>query len=542
LFRGAVRRTSRKFTACPAIWKFWPTVALVQNEEAMESSAHTIGITEPKPGNGEESVIGWERVLRRLRHECGESVYNSWFGRLELDDVVGTIAICSVPTKFLKSWIESHFAKQLEQCVKAEFAHVTRIVLNLRSAGRANSASDGADARLEPAGESAQSPARPQPASPGRSEPVKSGPSGRFLEREDATAPRFDTGMLEGSPLDGRFTFDTFLVGQSNQLAYAAAQRVAVPPSQQALPYNPLYVHAGVGMGKTHLLHAVAQQCIAHRLRVVYLTAERFMYGFVSALKAQSTIAYKEWLRTIDLLIIDDLQFLQGKTLQHEFGHTLNALIDSGRQIVIAADRPPADLETIDERIRSRLSGGLCIEMTSFDEALRRKVVYARVEAAQKLHPGIDVPDSVIQYVANAIQTNGRDLEGAVNRLIAHATLTGARLNVQSAEVAISDLVRSKEPRRVKIDDILKLVSSHYNVSRPDILSSRRTAVVVKPRQVAMYLSKVLTLRSLPEIGRRFGGRDHTTVLHAVRKIDALSAKDAAFRDELELLKRMLTE
>lgn len=492
------------------------------------------------PSSDKDVSASWARVMQRLRHECGESVFSSWFGRLEFDRLIDDTVVCTVPTKFLKSWIESHFAKQLANCVKSEFSTVARVTVNMRSAiiNQNKSASatkgNGFDHRSEFPKETGQI--------NGESRPNAHAVPARQAVGATASS-QGDVHVLGGSPLDQRFTFETFLVGPSNQLAHAAAQRVAVgSSSERGLPYNPLFIHAGVGMGKTHLLQASAQRCLSLRRRVVYLTAEKFMYGFVAALKAQSTIAYKEWLRAIDLLIIDDLQFLHGKALQHEFGHTLNALIDAGRQIVIAADRPPADLEGLDERIRSRLSGGLCIEMDSFDEPLRLKVVEARMAAALQAHPGIEVPHAVMQYVANTIQTNGRDLEGAVNRLVAHATLTNTRLTVQNAEIAICDLIRTKEPKRVKIDDILKLVSSHYNVSRQDILSSRRTAVVVKPRQIAMYLSKVLTLRSLPEIGRRFGGRDHTTVLHAVRKIDGLAGKDQSLKDEIELLKRMLSE
>jgi chromosomal replication initiator protein len=276
--------------------------------------------------------------------------------------------------------------------------------------------------------------------------------------------------------------------------------------------------------------------------RTIYLTAEKFMYGFVSALRAHAAIAYKERLRSIDKLIIDDVQFLRGKSIPQEFCHTLNALIDAGKQVVIAADRPPSELDSLDDRMRSRLSGGLCVEMKCFDEPLRIKVVEARVAAARALQPSFEAPSAVVRYIASVIQTNGRDLDGAVNRLVAHATLSGAPLTVETAEMAIRDLVRVREPRRVKIEDIQKLVANHYNISRPDILSSRRTATVVRPRQIAMYLSKVLTLRSLPEIGRRFGGRDHTTVLHAVRKIENLAKADSSLSEELELLKRMLTE
>jgi chromosomal replication initiator protein len=346
---------------------------------------------------------------------------------------------------------------------------------------------------------------------------------------------------LAGSPLDRRLTFETFQVGRSNQLAFTAAQRVTASGGNGPA-YCPLYVHSAVGLGKTHLLQAIAHSAARQGRSTIYLTAERFMYGFVSALQSQTAIAYKERLRAIDLLIFDDAQFLQGKTIQAEFGHALNALLDAGRDVIVAADRPPNDLEALDERVRSRLGMGLCVEIAALDESLRLKILEARFAAARALHPTFDLSSPVLGFVAHAIRSNGRDLEGAVNRLLAHSTLTGQPLTVDAAEVAIRDLIRTHEPKRVKIEDIQKLVANHYSVSRADILSSRRTAVVVKPRQVAMFLAKTLTMRSLPEIGRRFGGRDHTTVLHAVRKIEALSANDSSLRDEIELLKRMLQD
>lgn len=266
------------------------------------------------------------------------------------------------------------------------------------------------------------------------------------------------------------------------------------------------------------------------------------MYGFVSSLKSQSTIAFKESLRSIDILIIDDVQFLNGKVIQHEFGHVLNSLLDQGKQVVVAADRPPLDLESLDDRIRSRLTGGLCLELNALDEELRLAILRARVDASQKRQAGFVVPENVLRYVARTIDTNGRDLEGAVNRMLARVTLTGVAMTVESAELAIRDLVRTRDPKKVKIEDIQKLVANHYNVSRADLLSSRRTAAVVRPRQIAMFLSKILTPRSLPEIGRRFGGRDHTTVLHAVRKIEGLSSTDKSLAQDLEFLKRLLTE
>jgi chromosomal replication initiator protein len=307
--------------------------------------------------------------------------------------------------------------------------------------------------------------------------------------------------------------------------------------------FNPLYIHAGVGLGKTHLLHAITWSGNAGGERkVLYLTAEKFMYGFVSALKTQTALAFKEALRGIDVLVIDDLQFLTGKNLQAEFCHTLNALIDAGRQVVIAADRPPTELETLDDRVRSRLSAGLVVEMGPLGEELRQEILKSRICAARVHHAGFDVPEAVISFIAKSVTHNGRDLEGALNRLLAHSKLTGQPVTLEMAEREVRDLIRPQEPKRVKIEDIQRIVARQYNVSRGDLLSSRRTANVVRPRQVAMYLAKTLTLRSLPEIGRRFGGRDHTTVLHAVRKIEALVGNDTALADEIDVLKRQLQE
>ncbi len=489
----------------------------------------------------------WRRTMHRVRAELGEAIFNSWFARVELDHVANGTVFCSVPTKFLKSWIASQFMERILPVFAAEFAGVRNLSFSVRSTMRTPPRNEEHSNVLTVSGE----------AVPPRNTPFPNEQKGETPQRivpflgnnevnhktgfADLIATRFSD--IGGSSLDPRYTFDNFLVGYSNQLAHAAAMEIARGGnSSGGASFNPLFFHAAVGLGKTHLLQAIAHKATELRRRVVYLTAEKFMYGFVSSLKDHTTIAFKERLRTIDLLIIDDVQFLQGKSMQQEFSHTLNALFDAGRQVVVAADAPPADLENHDERLRSRLSGGLCIEIKSFDDDLRHKIVENRVSAARNAQPGFDVPAAVVSYVASAIQTNGRDIEGAVNRLVAHSTFSGARLTVETAEAAIRDLVRVKDPKRVKIDDILKLVAVHYNVTKPDLLSSRRTAIVVRPRQVAMYLAKILTLRSLPEIGRRFGGRDHTTVLHAVRKIERLSKEDNSLKDEIELLKRMLND
>ncbi len=494
----------------------------------------------PEPAGKMET---WDRVRRRLKSEVGEAVFGAWFAHIELVDAGPEVARLSVPTKFLKSWIQSHYNDRILAALRAEQPDIESLVIAVRTSSRQPARpADAPHASLATAGFSEA----PRPATSSRRDAEPTGVAAPFdgavLGFPARPGVVHDGDSMASSPLERRLTFATFLVGRSNQLAHAAAQRVAFSPPGETALYNPLYIHAAVGLGKTHLLHAIAHASAETGRRVIYLTAEKFMYRFVFALKAQTAITFKERLRGIDVLVIDDVQFLQGKSIQNEFCHTLNALIDSGKQIIVAADRPPGELESLDERVRSRLSGGLCVEMSSLDEPLRLKILEARVAAARAAQPGFEVSQAVVAYVARAIETNGRDLDGAVSRLLARATLTGVTLTVEMAEDAIRDLVRTREPRRVKIEDIQKLVANHYNVTKADILSSRRTATVVRPRQIAMYLSKVLTLRSLPEIGRRFGGRDHTTVLHAVRKIETLSHTDTPLSEELELLKRMLQE
>jgi chromosomal replication initiator protein len=473
----------------------------------------------------------WRRCCARLRAELGDDVFNSWFGRLALVSVGSGQARLSVPTKFLKSWIDTHYVGHISVALNAEFGPVVQILIFVRCS-----------APLEPAKNPPTECVPSAKAAPKSPEPGGDrGPAERRPASRPSAAPTFGD-ALTGSPLDKRLTFSTFQVGRSNELAFHAAKRVADHNRGGTPAFCPLYVHSAVGLGKTHLLQGVAHTATSQGRSVIYLTAERFMYGFVAALQAQTSIAFKERLRTIDLLIFDDAQFLQGKAIQAEFGHALNALLDAGREVIVAADRPPNDLESLDERVRSRLSVGLCVEIGVLDEPLRLKILEARVAAARMVEPHFEVSPTVLAFVARSIRSNGRDLEGAVNRLRAHCTPTSPPLTVETAEAAIRDLIRTHEPKRVKIEDIQKLVASHYSVSRADILSSRRTAAVVKPRQVAMFLAKMLTPRSLPEIGRRFGGRDHTTVLHAVRKIEALLQNDPTLRDTLELLKRMLQE
>ncbi|MBY0532511.1 MAG: chromosomal replication initiator protein DnaA [Xanthobacteraceae bacterium] len=471
----------------------------------------------------ETPAARWERIRKKLRAELGEETYMSWFASLQLVDCDGRLSRLSVPTRFLKSWIEEHHFQRLKDHWQTELPGIEKVELVVRTAVM----------RSQVAGEKAEGVAIANPE------------ADRFGKRGILRA----TGNVRadgpgGSPLDPRMTFTTFIVGKQNGLAHAAAKQIVeAGTNANGTPrFNPLYVHASVGLGKTHLLQAIAHAYDAQGKRAVYLTAEKFMYGFVAALKNQSAIAFKEALRGIDALIIDDLQFLQGRAVQQEFCHTLNALTDAGRQVVVAADRPPVELENLEDRVRSRLGGGLTVEVGPMDEELRLNILMARAALLKAEDARFDVPMPVLAHIASQVTQSGRDLEAAVTRLLHHSQFYKKAVTTELADEVIRDLVRPTDPRRIRVEDILRVVSKHYGVTRADLLSSRRTANVVRPRQIAMYLAKVLTLRSLPEIGRRFGGRDHTTVLHAVRKIEGLVQGDKALAEEIEVLKRMLME
>jgi chromosomal replication initiator protein len=466
----------------------------------------------------------WTRVKARLHAELGDDVFLSWFVRMELESVGGHAAYFSVPTRFLKNWLQSHYTDRILACWKAEDSAIQKIEMSVRSAVRAPPA-------VQP--QKSTEPVRYNSLGKlgGGGVPIAFGP---LSISHDA---------LGGSPLDPRLTFGNFVVGRSNTLVYAAGKQVAQAHRGDPVMFNPLYIHASVGLGKTHLLQAITWSGNngAER-RVLYLTAERFVYNFVSALRSETALAFKAALRGCDVLVIDDLQFVQGKASQAEFCHTINSLIDAGRQVVIAADRPPMDVGHLDDRMRSRLAGGLVVMMGPLGEEMRLDILKFGVLAARQHHASFDVPEAVLNYIAMSVTHSGRDLEGAINRLLANNKLTGQPVTMEMAEREVCDLIRPHEPKRFMIEDIQRIVAQHYSVSRTDMLSERRTVNVVRPRQMAMYLAKTLTLRSLPEIGRKFGGRDHTTVLHAVRKIEALVGSDAMLADEVEALKSQLQD
>ena len=342
------------------------------------------------------------------------------------------------------------------------------------------------------------------------------------------------TALEISAPLDPRYTFDNFVVGKPNEFAHAAAKRVAESTEMQ---FNPLFLYGGVGLGKTHLMHAIAWQIrqIDPNRTVIYMSAEKFMYRFIRALREQNTVDFKDQFRNVDVLMIDDVQFISGKdSTQEEFFHTFNALVDQGRQIVISADKSPSDLEGMEERLKSRLNCGLVADLHATTYELRLGILQTKAERMNA-----DVPPKVLEFLAHKITSNVRELEGALNRVAAHASLIGRDITLESAQDVLHDLIRAHD-RRVTIEEIQKRVAAHFNIRTSDMHSARRARSVARPRQVAMYLAKQLTSRSLPEIGRKFGGRDHTTVMHAVKKVDELRERDASFAEDVELLRRML--
>ena len=466
--------------------------------------------------------------------KIGTDVYNSWFGRLKLDSTSRNVARMSVPTAFLRSWINGHYIDVLLELWADEIPEIMQVEIVVRSAA-AKSPPPRPDQAKGPALAASRTSVQPVARAVFSPERGKQARASGYAEQNG-------NGKLIGSPIDSHYTFDNFIEGKSNRVSLAAA-RAAADQGANSARFNPLFIYASVGLGKTHLLQAIANGVLAGepKKRVVYLTAEYFMWRFASAIRDNNALMLKETLHDIDLLIIDDMQFLQGKKIQSEFCHLINTLLDSAKQVVVAADRPPHELESLDARVRSRLQGGVALEIGAPDYDMRLAMLKQRLENAKKDDLTLDICDEVLDHVAKNVSSSFRELEGAFNQLVFRHSFE-PDLSIERVDDILGHLVRVEDNRKIRIEDIQRAVSRHYNVSRTDMLSNRRTRVIVKPRQIAMYLAKMMTPRSLPEIGRRFGGRDHTTVLHAVRKVESMIADDGQLAKELELLKRLIEE
>ena len=485
----------------------------------------------------------WLGIQTRLRAELGEDLFNSWFARMEIEGLSADQMLVSVPTRFLKSWIENHYLQKLRAIAEAELASSLSLVIKVRGQVQVVAHTPrpmAVVAKLQPAANKSADKSGQQSAGFAESQFPVMGLRSPF----DATGN--PGGVIETTSVDNSQTFENFMVGAANQLAHAAAQRVAQAATGAPLSFNPLYIHAPTGLGKSHLLNAIAHKIkqTQPRRNVLMLTAERFMVGFIQALRQRDTLTFKDQFQNVDVLLIDDFQFLQGKSMQQEFCHAFNSLVDAKRQVVIAADVPPAQLDAIDLRMRSRMLGGLVIDIEAPDEELRRKIVEARHGLLMSRDPQQMVSPEVLDLIAHRIVGGGRELEGALNRVIAYQQFNNQPITLDLAGMVLRDAAQqgNQDPGRIKIDDILKVVGRHYNVAKADLLSPRRARTVVVPRQIGMYLAKKLTSRSLPEIGRRFGGRDHSTVLHAVRKIDDQIRTDENLAKDVALLIRLVEQ
>ncbi|WP_397541830.1 chromosomal replication initiator protein DnaA [Roseovarius salis] len=450
----------------------------------------------------------WGQLKQELLSKVGKHNYANWIEPLELSAARDGVVTFSVPTTFLGNYVSQNFGDLILYQVNTVAPEIRRVHFEVPSSG----------AKRTPAVRSNGAGAPARGAAPG--------------------VPDADS-QVPAAPLDDRFTFDRFVVGKPNELAHAAAKRVA---EGGPVTFNPLFLYGGVGLGKTHLMHAIAWELKVRRpdLNAVYLSAEQFMYRFVQALRDRRMMDFKQMFRSVDVLMVDDVQFIAGKdSTQEEFFHTFNALVDQNKQIVISGDRAPGEIENLEDRIKSRLQCGLVVDLHPTDYELRLGILQSKVDRFRMDYPDLQMTDGVLEFLAHRISTNVRVLEGALTRLYAFASLVGHEITLELAQDCLADILRASE-RKVSIEEIQRQVSEHYNIRLSDMIGPKRLRSFARPRQVAMYLCKQMTSRSLPEIGRRFGGRDHTTVMHGVKRIEELRQQDAQIAEDLEMLRRTL--
>ena len=442
----------------------------------------------------------WTKLKISLKKSIGENNFNNWLSPISFSYVDEDVAVFTVPTNFLGNYVSQNWGELITGQISSESDKINRIRFEV-------------DPDLNNFRET-------QPSLPAHIS----------IQKDNE---------LAGAQLDKRFTFDAFVVGKPNELAHAAARRVAEGGD---VSFNPLFLYGGVGLGKTHLMHAIAWELSNRRpdINVLYLSAEQFMYRFVQALRERKMMDFKQLFRSVDILMVDDVQFIAGKgSTQEEFFHTFNALVDQNKQIIISGDRAPGEIKDLEDRIKSRLQSGLVVDLHPTDYELRLGILQSKVERQKQQYPELSIDNNVLEFLALRISTNVRVLEGALTRLFAFASLIGRHITLEVAQDCLADVLRASE-RKITVEEIQRKVSEHYNIRLSDMIGPKRLRTYARPRQIAMFLSKQLTSRSLPEIGRRFGGRDHTTVMHGVRRIEELRAQDGQIAEDLEMLRRAL--
>lgn len=460
----------------------------------------------------------WDSIQTNLRHEIGDTAFQNWIEPLALKDCCDKQVVLSAPSRYVRDWVQAHYANNILRLCAQTTPGITHIDFEVEAK---NTMSD-----LTGNGKNRTDAKKAKPFSK-----ISKPASARSNSKNNSDVPDL---VKISANLDPRFTFDNFVIGKPNELAYAAARRVA---ESDGVSFNPLFLYGGVGLGKTHLMHAIAWSIRKRspERNVLYLSAEKFMYRFIKAIRYKDTMSFKEQFRSVDVLMIDDVQFISGKdSTQEEFFHTFNALVDQNRQIIVSADKSPSDLKGVEERLRSRLGWGLVADIHPTTYELRLGILESKAADLD-----VHVPKNVLEFLAHKITSNVRELEGALNRILAHADLVGRAIDMNTTQEVLRDLLRANN-RRITMDEIQQKVCDHYNLNLSDMSSKKRTRAIARPRQVAMYLSKQLTEKSLPDIGRAFGGRDHTTVIHACNRIEELMETNGALADDVDLLNRSL--
>ena len=452
--------------------------------------------------NLKNEILDWKMIQSEMKNKLGTDIYESWLKKIELVEEFNNYLLLSVPTRFIRDWITSRYLDQILQAIKGYKKEIIRIEFKI------------VDQSL-------------------KNESTKE--NFKIIEEKENISFIKDS-YLQYNRIDPNKRFENFITGSSNKLAYEASVKV----SENVSNYNPLYIYGGVGMGKTHLLNAIGFE-LKKSNKVMFISAERFMYQFVKSIKANDMVKFKDYFRNTDVLIIDDIQFMNGKeAMQEEFFHTFNALLDKGSQIIVSADRAPNKLSRIQERIKSRFSGGLVVDIQKPDYDLRIKIVEKKIEELSNLYPDqLKISKDIQNFISSEITASIRELVGAINRTVSFSRIYNKMPNLSEIKVVLKDLLNLPE-NKVTIDLIQTIVCKFFKISKNEMLSSRRSRYLVRPRQTAIYLTKILTSKSLPEIGREFSNRDHTTIIHSVKTIEKLKDKDPVMVDNINKLKNQI--
>ena len=447
--------------------------------------------------------LDWSLVQAEIKNKLGLDIYESWLKKINFVEEFNNYILLSVPTRFIRDWITSRYLDQILQTIKGYKKEIIRIEFKIIEGNKKN---DSNDIKLN------------------------------NLEITEKNISFIKDSYLQYNRIDPNKRFENFITSLSNKLAYEASLKV----TENVSNYNPLYIYGGVGMGKTHLLNSIGLE-LKKSNKVLFISAERFMYQFVKSIKSNDMVKFKEYFRNTDILLIDDIQFMNGKeAMQEEFFHTFNALLDKGSQIIISADRAPNKLLRIQERIKSRFSGGLVVDIQKPDYELRKKIVEKKIEEFSNFYPDqLKIPQEIQDFISTEISTSVRELVGAINRTISFSRIYNKVPNLSEIKIVLKDLLNLTE-NKVTIDLIQTLVCKFFKISKNEMLSSRRSRYLVRPRQTAIYLTKILTSKSLPEIGREFSNRDHTTIIHSVKTIEKLKEKDPEMVDNINKLKNQI--